>query len=57
MDAVVGDIKKEMAVAVRKYQWDEKRAKRVFNKAVSCALMTVPASGYDLPIRRFHKFH
>ena len=35
MDVIVVDIKKEMAVAVRKYQWDHKRAKRVFNKAVS----------------------
>ncbi|XP_043228720.1 cytochrome c oxidase assembly protein COX18, mitochondrial-like [Amphibalanus amphitrite] len=34
MDAVVVEIKKEMSVAVRKYQWDQKRAKRVFNKAV-----------------------
>lgn len=51
MDAVVVDIKKEMGAAVRKYQWDEKRAKRVFTKAVKTQMSELIAKHNCHPLK------
>lgn len=35
LPAIAQDMKKELAIAIRKFQWDEKRAKSVYMRSVS----------------------
>lgn len=41
MDALAQEIGKEVAVATRMYSWDKRTARRTFNQAVGCGLISL----------------